>query len=96
LKGLSRGDLRVANIYGLNNAMEWCFNWVKMVQLLPNYYKWIFVQDWNMVKQHRDKSSTCGHLIFQSKSLIWEQLKAQINVEDVFDSKGKLKYTWDN
>jgi hypothetical protein len=67
LKGLSRGDLGVANIYAPNNAREQCFLWVEMVQNLPNGYKWIFVEDWNMVKQHRDKSNTCGCLISQSE-----------------------------
>jgi hypothetical protein len=57
LKGLSRGDLGVANIYAPNNARERCFLWVEMVQKLPYGYKWIFAKYWNMVKQCRDKST---------------------------------------
>jgi hypothetical protein len=60
----------VANIYAPNNAREWCFLWAKMVQKLPNGYKWNFVGDWNMVEQLKDKSNTCGRLISQPKSLV--------------------------
>jgi hypothetical protein len=74
---------------------EQCFLWVEMVQKLINIYKWIFVNNKNMVELCKEKFNIC-HLIFESKFMVWEQFKVHFKVEDFIESKTRLKYTRDN
>jgi hypothetical protein len=45
-----------------------------------------------MVENKKEKSNTCGRMITQVEWLGWEHL----DVKDIFDPKGWLKYSWDS
>ncbi len=75
LNGLPCGNLGILNIYAPNNPIDHCNLWELMKAEISNDSNQLFCEDFNMLKQVVNKSSSCSRFIFDKERFSWEVLK---------------------
>ncbi len=89
-------DLGIHNVYVPNDFIEVCQLWEVLKAILPNDYMWILIGNFNMVETQIDKSSTCGKMLLGTKGLDWEVFKTTLDVNELVNLNGNLKFSWDD
>lgn len=96
-KNLPGGDVAIANIYAPHSSpIVRAQLWQDLVRALHPDFRWILCGDWNMVESHKDKSSSCGHILSGMEKFEFDRLKAHCQVEDYFNYSSPLNFSWDN
>jgi hypothetical protein len=65
LSGTPIGKLGIANIYAPNSLQERGELLDSLSEVLDNSHSWVLGGDWNMIKNHEDKSNNCSRILLQ-------------------------------
>jgi hypothetical protein len=70
--------------------------WEDLLASLPKDCMWFFYGDWNAIESTEDKSTSYGKIMSDVESLIFQQLKSALKIEDIFFRTSPIKFSWDN
>lgn len=92
---MPRGDLTFLNIYAFNDSPNHYQQWDYLNEMLPRKCNWLIGDDFNMVEDPIDKSSSCMKDFFLER-FAQDTFKYAFGFNGPKCSLGSLKYSWDN
>ena len=96
LQGLPGGDTGIINIYAPNESDLRIQLWGEILLSLPSGCCRIILSDFNFVERRQDKTNACDRLVPMIERMVFEALKAFLQIDEPSRSLDNLKFSWDN
>jgi hypothetical protein len=93
---LTGGKISILNVYAPTESRERLELWGELLATLPRDCRWLLCGDWNSVETKEDKSTSCGKIMPDAESQVFQQLKLVLKIEDTFARTSPIRFTWDN
>lgn len=77
----------------MNDSPVRCFIWETMAQTLPQTCRWLLLGDFNMVEFWVDKTQKDASMILIRERILFDAMKATLQVGDNPRLQGSLKFT---